>query len=572
MNALPIIFALLVSPKVVGLQGAGKPANNKPVPLTMDVYQVKAGARTLIKANDTLTGEVTFRIVMQTQVPIQAVEFYLGDDLRDTDGSTPYEFKLDTLAEEDGNAKLRFKGFTAEGTNVEKVFTLKIDNGVGLGAAVHVDKGNELLTNGKYDEAITEGRIALRADKDSIPAKLLLARANFAKGILDVSQNFAEEVLTAEPKNRNAKEVVVSVKVKQAFSSASKSSTDRKDTISGIRNALSTAIDRRQEILTEDLEAAAAKEKGSIDFVDAAIRARRYALVVETLEKRVLSNYKDTESVNRLIFALLVTNRSAQAEPHFNNMKKFGTPNAYSYALLSVIEAEKGNDIASDAAIQEALLQNPESLGVKTAQAYIGLKRDRPKALADAAKQLIKENDNRGEAHYFAAALNNRLKNHSRGRDSFERALKVDAADHDMYVEQGNEAISLANVTGITTADKDFQLEYARAMYDLALKCRETSSQALSGVSIVLMYQKKYDDALSFAIASTKSAPNYAGAFYTLAAAQSYKRIDARGALATASKLDVKNLAGRSMPDALTVFRYFNTTGRTPVISTPARG
>ena len=127
MNALSLLTAFLT------LHGAAAQKN-----LSMDVYRVTGGNRVLVKSGDNLTGEIQFRAIIQTDHPIQTVEFYVGDDLRESDGSTPYEFKLDTLTEEDGTIKLRFKGFTSEGQNVEKVFSLKVDNGVSKGADFHV--------------------------------------------------------------------------------------------------------------------------------------------------------------------------------------------------------------------------------------------------------------------------------------------------------------------------------------------------------------------------------------------------------------------------------------------------
>jgi tetratricopeptide (TPR) repeat protein len=257
-------------------------------------------------------------------------------------------------------------------------------------------------------------------------------------------------------------------------------------------------------------------------------------------------------------------------------VKKFGEYDGYGFALAAILATEKGSDKTSDDMVKEALLNTPDSLGLKTAQAFIALKRDNPRSLADAANALLKENEFRSESYYFAAALSNRMKRIDQGRKYFERALKADAADHDMYVEQGNEAISLALSLSKTdpsyAKDKDFQLEYAHAMYDLALMCRDNSAQALSGVAITALYQKKTNEALSYAEAATKASPTYAAGWYTYAAALSAARVDARAALSTSMKLDARNLLGRSMPDENLAFRYFNTTGRTPVISVPSRG
>ena len=218
MNALSILTAFL------SLHGAAHQKN-----LVLDIYRVTGNTRVMVKNGDSLTGEVQFRAIVQTDHPIQAVEFYVGDDLRESDGSTPYEFKLDTLSEEDGNIKLRFKGFTTEGQNVEKVLNLVVDNGVSKGAEFHVNKGNDLIASGKYDDAITEGRIAQKADKASLGARILLARANYAKGAFDKAQKFAEDALELDKNNRAAKEVIISLKVQQAFNAVSRTTEDRRD-------------------------------------------------------------------------------------------------------------------------------------------------------------------------------------------------------------------------------------------------------------------------------------------------------------------------------------------------------
>ncbi|MFO0044511.1 MAG: hypothetical protein ACK53G_03595, partial [Armatimonadota bacterium] len=324
-------------------------------------------------------------------------------------------------------------------------------------------------------------------------------------------------------------------------------------------------------MLDADVERLSSGDKMSLEYLDAAIRARRYTLVIDALEAKIVKDYGNVELNNRLIFAYVMTSQTSKAISFLGNVKKFGKMDGYTYAMASIVSNETGNDAASDELIKEAILNSPDSLGIRTAQAFIALKRDNPTALGDAAKSLAKE-VNRSEAHYFMAALNNRLGRVDQGRRSFEKALKADAIDHDMYVEQGNEAISLALMKDVAEKDQQNQFEYARTMYELALKCRENSGQALSGMSIVLLMQKKVDESVSYAEAATKATPLYAGAWYALSAAMSAKRLDARTSLAKASQLDARNLQGRSMPDAKIVFRYFNTTGRTPVVSPPARG
>lgn len=559
MSAITVLTALLA------MQGGA--AKQK---INLDVYFMKNTTRVAVKNNDTIKGEVNFRVVVATEDPVQAVEFYVGDDLRDSDGSTPYEFKLDTLAEDDGDVKIRFKGFTAEGKNAEKSFTLKIDNGMSLGVKAHLDAGTDLLSEGKVDEAITEGQVALKIEKTNIPAKVLLARAYFAKGVFDKSQKFAEDVIEADKTNRAAREVIISIKVNQAFKFVAKSASDRQEVINSINRTLSEAIRLRSELLDGEVDRLST-DKLNLEYLDSAIRARRYSLVSSSIEPVIAKDYSKTELANRLLFAYVMQSQTKEALSLVGNLKKFGKMDAYTYALAAATQVEAGNDKDADELIKEGILNNPDSLGIRTVQAFIALKKDNATALADAAKSLAKEG-NRNEAQYFVAALNNRQKRITEGRRSFEKALKADAIDHDMYIEQGNEAISLAQETSVADAEQQNQYEYAKTMFDLALKCRENSGQALTGMSLVMLFQKKPKDALSYAEAATRAMPNYAAAWYALSAALSANKSDARGALAKAQQLDARNLAGRSMPDAKVLFRYFNTTGRLPVISTPERG
>lgn len=561
MNVLSLITAF------VALQGGAAKKPN----LSLDVFRMVGTQRVVVKTGESITGEVHFRVVLQTETPIQAVEFYLGDDLRESDGSTPYEFKVDTIGEEDGDYKFRFKGFTTEGQNVEKVFNLKIDNGVSKGAAYHVERGNEFIVNGQFDDAITAGRIAQKADKDFNPARILLAQANFRKGFYDKAQKFAEDALEADKKSKVAKDILISLKINQAFNAVSRNADDRKDVIKTIKSALSSAIEIRKTQQDDEIAAVSAN-KGSIEYLDAAIRSRRYSLVIDSLSDKLTSDYKNNELNNRLLFAYLLTNQINKADAFLTSVKKFGELDGYGYALAAVLGAEFGNDTVSDSMIKEALLNAPDSLGLATAQAFIALKRDQSKALGDASRTLLTGTDVRSESYYFAAALSNKLNQINQGRKYFEMALKADVADHDMYIEMGNEAILLAQNPAVTGKDNEYQLEYAKAMFDLALQCRENSGQALTGVALAAMFQKDYATAQSYAEAATKAAPNYAAAWYVYSGALAVRQQDGRAALQKAGQLDQRNLLGRTMPTQDVAFKYYNSAGRTPVISPPARG
>jgi tetratricopeptide (TPR) repeat protein len=608
MSALSILTAF------VALHGGFQ--QNK---LSIDVYRVVGTGRTALSQNDSITGEVTFRVIAQTQEPIQAIEFYVGDDLRESDGSTPYEFKFDTLAEEDGPVKVRFKCFTAEGKNAEKEFKLNIDNGVSLGAAPHVEKGREYIAQRKFDDAINEGRIALKADKDNVPARILLAQANYGLGVYDKAQKFAEDALDLDKNNRLATDVLVSIRVQQAFTATSKSGSDRKDTIQQIKGFLVKAAQTRVKQLNADLEARTDDKFGK-DYLDAVIRAKRYSLVTQLLETKLLSDVSNNEHNDRLLYAYLLTGRFSDANALIGRIKRSSKLSAYGLAIEAVLAAEASDDKRADKAIQDAFLDSPDSLGVKTAQAFIALKRNDPKVLADASNALLQDRENRSEAFYYVAALYNRLERINESRQFFERAIRFDPTDHDMYIEQGSQAISLTYRPSFDKKDRDYQLEYAKAMFEIALSIRENSASALTGIALVNQMMGRNDDALRYSSAASKVNPGYAAGWYFYShtsnekafalgkqqagirtrmeteakkpkadqnlqfMADSKKAIEeldkqildlkrtTRTALDRASAADPRHLTGAPLPNVEEAFKYFNTLGRAPVLSIPAKG
>ena len=135
-----------------------------------------------VKPSEAISGVRQFRVVVTAPDPVTQVEFYVGSELRDSDSSIPYEFKLDTIDEKDGSLPLTFAAYTTKGDSTKKIVTVKVDNGVGLGADVHVNKGIEALQDSKWDDAIDQARIAMKAAPNDNRARMIMARAYLGKG------------------------------------------------------------------------------------------------------------------------------------------------------------------------------------------------------------------------------------------------------------------------------------------------------------------------------------------------------------------------------------------------------
>jgi tetratricopeptide (TPR) repeat protein len=518
--------------------------------------QVKVNAQN----GATITGERTFRVTVQANNPVTGVEFYVGNELRDKDTSTPYEFTIDSLGEQDGNLKLRFKAFTTEGESGEAAVTVKIDNGTSKGLDFHLKAGEEALQESKYDLAVTSGRIALRIDPKSNAARVIVARGYLGKGAYDKAQKFAEDAATEDPNNQAAADLLSTIKLRQAFNTMSRD-TDRKETLATIREALKSAVETRRKYVDSQFDKLGTPDEASvIPYSDAALAAGRYSAALNVLEPVFKKDNRRTDVANRIAFAEMRLGRYADALNTLNELKKYGQPDAYSYAALAVLFAEAGDPDGSDAALKDALISGPDDPAVLSAQAYLALKfvrhtlvgkttlllnyddiggsdvnarAESRKTMRSALDQLEKASGQRSTVSFFASALNNKLEEFGRGTTYFERAVLDDPLNVDAYVEQGNRSLGTA-LNGKPSPDElDQRLGAARAYYEAALAARPDSAQALAGLSLVSSMEKKYDEGIRWGEAATAAGPSYAagyvvlGTAYNLAAAAKRAEADA---------------------------------------------
>ncbi|CAN5375397.1 hypothetical protein BH11ARM2_BH11ARM2_02650 [soil metagenome] len=534
------------------------------------------------KTGETLTGERSFRVTVIAKNPVTQVEFYVGSDLRDNDTSTPYEFRIDSLAEADGDLKIRFVAYTTAGEKGEKTITLKVDNGTDKGAQYHIDRATAFLVDGKYADALVAGRTALKIDDKSIPARIVLARANLGLGKLDAAQKFAEDALAIKPNDPGALELLASIRVRQAFAVTTRGDQKKEDVLATQIAAFKAGAETQRKAL--DTAADAADPSNLVLYADAALRDHRYGSVVTKLLPSFQNDASNVAIGNRLAYAQLRTGQPQKAVQTLVDLGKYGKPDAYSKALLAVAYAQLGDDTKSDDALRDALLTDANDLGVRTAQAYLALKNNKKDVLAAQATALGNDQGQRTETAYYQAAILNSQRNFPEGRKAFQRAVLADPANTDAYLERANDSLGIVDSTK-EQADKDFLYATARGYYEVAQVTYPESAEALTGLAIVAMFQKKPDEAYNYADAATKAGPNNAAAAYALAAAANKMALASTQANRTADAaryasqaqasnnragvLDKKNLAGRAIPDEKAVWRYLSGAGRVPVLTVP---
>jgi tetratricopeptide (TPR) repeat protein len=520
-----------------------------------------------VKDGDVLNGERQFRVTVQSKNPVSQVEFYVGEDLRDNDTSTPYEFKLDTLSKDDGPLRLTFAAYTVEGESTKKTIQVVIDNGVSKGASFHVARALELVQDGKWDDAITAGRVALKAQPGYNPARLVMARANLGKGVFDTAQKFAEDAVAAEAESFEALELLAAINLHRAFRTFD-TQGQRSDTIQVIGEAMKAAVGARHKSTFAQLEKAS--QENPIAYADLAMRATRYSRAIGALQPGFLRT-PSAPVGNRLAYAQVRAGRLQDALTTLNEMRKANVVDAYSHALLAVVHFEGGNLEASDDALRQAILEDSQNLGVQTAQAHLALKRNRPQVVAQLLANLARDQGQRTEVNAHLSSLAFRMNQFEESRRYFQRAVLAEPLNYDAFIDRGNESITVALGGRLGAEDVKLQLEEAKMLFETALRAKEDSFQALTGLSVVNLLLRDVEQALRYSQAAVAAGPGYAAAHFAHAAALTSARqmSQAMQALQQAGRLDRVSLQGRELPDGASAWRYFASGGRTPLLVPP---
>lgn len=518
------------------------------------------------KSGDTINGTYKFDVRVQSQHLVTNVEFYVGDDLRATDESTPYQFDLDTLEEPQGKLSVTFAAYNAEGESVKQKVDLQIDNGFSKGVKFHVDQSKELLKTSKFDAAIQSCRIALKIEPKNNSARLAMAQANFAKGIMDVAQKFAEDVATDDPSNTEAKALITAISLKKVFSASGD------DTVSIIQGALKTASKNQFDLLNS-LADSAGEPTGDnmIKFVDAQLAAHRYNRAITALNTVFSTDQSDSEIANRLAFAQLRSARFSDLGKTILLHKRFGEPDAYFFAVEAIYLQMMGDNTKSEAAEREALLSDPTNKAVKFSQAYLALARTKMAVVNSLTSEIdnISPNDPMNGYYKTISAYYNR--DMDSARYAFQTSVLANPANYDLFIERGNQQIQSAYSLGLTGSAKTDQFLIAEAFYKAALDARPESFEALTALCIVNLLMDKNQEAVNYGRGAAAAAPEYGVAHFALATAYraTNNSTGANAAMKSAGEVDPR-LKGRSVPRAEDAYTYFYRNARIPLIPAPA--
>jgi len=535
-------------------------SHQKPV-LTLDV-----------KSGEMLSGIRHFRVSVEADDPVTQVEFYVNNELRDSDSSVPYDFNLDTVDQSDGDLQLTFAAYTNRGDSAKSQVDVKIDNGVAEGAAPHVAKGIDYLSSNNWDSALLQGRIALKISPENNQARMVMARAYLGKGVLDKAEKYAQDWHTSEPTSSEAVELLSGIDVRRAFSTLSHGGADRATALNDIQNALKSAIVARQDLMQSKLDAIGKpNDDNVVSYVDIALAAGRLNLAIKALTPTAFEHLDRNDLTNRLAYAQLMSGDVSGALQTLKQVQRLAKMDAYGYALIAVASSLAHQDNDAGRNIVNAAAMDPNDAGVLTAQAYLAARAGKSADLQKAVTALATTAPSLSETNYYLSLLGNTQGNFEDARKYFEETLFIDPLSVEAYVLEGNNYLGFAVASKKGSDDQAFRAKSAQAMYNVALAVRPESYHALAGLALAHMIVAEKDDALKYAIAANKAAPTQPLTLYVMSAAYSMAG-DTRNAYEadrTAWHYDSTVLAGRAVPGGLDAWNYYKHYGQMPVMAPP---
>ncbi len=518
----------------------------------------------------------------ETKGIVTQVEFYVNHDLRDTVSSIPYNFNLDTIGEDEGALNIEFRAYSTEGETGKINLNVTIDNQIGMGPEFHNRRARDLLTDSKWDDAILESRLALKAKPGFNPARVSMARAYQGKKSYDRAQKYAEDAVAATPDDREALLLLSSIDIDRAFATFSRGS-DQVSTQESIRKAFKSSIEIARKIQDQDLDKVALTADNVLLYADMAIRAGRYTRAFTALNPAAEKDFSNADVVNRLVYCLLREGRFDEADVALHRLKKAGKYNAYSSALEALLNSAFGDDAGAEASMAQALAKDSDDLGVTTARTFLALKRGKRDVMAQLVDQMNQKFSHRNEVKVFLSSLLEQLGRMDEARDCFIEALKADPTNTDAYVQEANLALQIGFYSQLEASSRDMQVDSAGIMFGSALESRPESPEALTGLAVVALVRGNNDDGIKFAKAATESSKSYAAGYLVLSAAykvdiltkpedvgrRALRLKQAQEAALAAGKIDKRHLEGGTMPTIEAAWRYFAVAGRTPLLTPP---
>jgi Tfp pilus assembly protein PilF len=557
-----------------------------------------------IKDGAVIEDKRAIKVIVQSDSIVTQVEFYVDGDLRDTSTATPYTFTIDPLAEKDGKEKLTFTAYNTDGAKATMNVMVDVESGASRGPEVNTKTAQDLMVQGKWDDAMYAARLALKASPDYIPAQLVLAHVFLTTKVYDKAEEFAEDVLRSKPDMPEALMLVAAIQLERAFNVVS--SQNQTANMNNMSDAIDSAIQARLKLVNADFDQLPNPSGADdIKYGRTAVETQHFSAAISALQSDFNISFA-TDKGNLIGYAQLRLGRFQDLQRTMQVMEAHKTLDGYSYALWAALAEYRGDKSGADYYIKEAILDKPDDFGVRTAQAYIALRRGNINTLTGITASLQSLTKTRPEVTYYLALLLHRLGRETDSDRAFQETVLQEPLCYNAYVARGNEAMLHMLAPKAKPEQVEFEAAFSRRMFQAALAAKPDSAEALTALATLELIRKKTADAHDHVDAAMAADPQYAAAFFAAASVyntlaydymtqaayvksqavngvdnETQTKIDADNktsqatrdkafeVFAKAEKLDPPHLGGSQLPRIDDVFPYVYQFGNIPVISPP---
>jgi tetratricopeptide (TPR) repeat protein len=522
-----------------------------------------------LKDNDVVSDVTKVTAQAFSEAGVAKIEFSVDDQLRATLTKAPYEYKWDTIDEDEGRHTLIVSIYDGEGKTGTKRVKVEVDNGLSKGVKPHAEMAQSLFRKGELDAAMLEARKAYRVNNADIDAIRALAAATGGKGdynraidLLEKQQNINNQLI-GDAKNYPLSDKS-SMELRGLFRLLR---AEKQPNATAMLPDLTTAYDFWRKLyanyLTEVRAAHPDTDKtaaGLFAVGDALYYHGEYDAALALYQKAPSDGKEGVYAAHRSALAMLRLRRQKDAE----------------FVLTSLINAGKGTDVTHAILGDIALMQHkyakarseaegPASRGslsglVIASHADVG-KANYRQAFEELKQAAVKAPDF-AEVQYLAAGLFTDTGDLKRASSSLFAAMRADPGLLDFYAARGFQLASLVPTDGFTQA---------QAFFDFVLQRDPHHHGAMVGKAMCLVNQKKYAQAEPLLKELTREDRDSADVWIIQAAllAPGTAQQGASEALATARKLDPEHFNYIYVP-RMTEIAPRVASYRRPPLLTPA--
>lgn len=434
------------------------------------------------KMSDTVT--LTAKATSPDDSGIEKVEFYVDNQLKYTDTSTPYELTWDTLAETEGAHALKAVAFDAKGNTATAKISVTVDNELSKGAEAHAKSAAEALKAGDIDAAARFARRAIKID----PTNLAAARAY--AGVLRQRGQVGEAIIVLEkatiPDNDMATRTDL-MALHMAKADASESTEDF------LREA-AASVDIYKKVHVLRLAAAGTDP---VTRGDELVANREWDRAIQSYQKCGPPDEAPVPCVNRQVLALVLAGRTRNADAVVRTLVRGKRADANTQALMGLIALSDHDFKKARDTVQEGV--ENRNVAALIVAAYADLASKQPKRAQEEAEQANEIAPDNADVQLLRAYA---LTDDANGRKAFVRSLELNPVLAEAYTQRAFHVL--------LQRDKD-RFQAADQLLDTAYKIDPKCAYVQVGKAVSFIAQRRPNEAeplLNLLLDQDKNAPD----------------------------------------------------------------